>query len=193
MSPNFLKCIASVLAREAGYQCDHEDPGNYTGGVVGVGVLVGTNLGISAPVLREWRGHTVMADDMRALTKEEAEAIYEARYWAPIRGDELPLALAFVTLDAVVMSGMGGIDPKTHINHKRAAAWLQEAVGVDQDGHIGAATIAAAANCDQARAVRMACLLRLNYLMTLPTWAHFGRGWQTRVDTVQGAALALIP
>ena len=36
---------------EGGYSNDKRDPGNYTGAKIGVGKLIGTNWGISAPVL----------------------------------------------------------------------------------------------------------------------------------------------
>jgi lysozyme family protein len=182
MTPAFLACVASVLAHEGGFQKSHEDAGNWSSGNVGQGVLIGTNRGISAPMLLDWRNTFISEADMRALTREEAEAIYEARVWKPIRGDELPLPLAFVTLDAAVNSGTS-----------RAAKWLQGALGVQQDGAIGAITISAAAVCSNlASAVTGACERRLNFLKALQDWQYFGNGWQNRVYAVQAAALDLI-
>lgn len=74
---------------EGGYTNVREDGGNWTGGKVGVGQLIGTNLGISAPVLSAYLGRTATVNDMASLTHEVAEKIYIKNYWNPMRGDEI--------------------------------------------------------------------------------------------------------
>lgn len=189
MTPNCKTCIDLVLkpTHEGGYQRNPADPGNWTGGKVGLGSLIGTSHGISAPVLMRYLDRLPTVQDMENLPQATAEGIYEAQYWPGIKGDSLPLPLAMVTLDAEVMSGMGDA------HHERAAGWLQEALGTVPDGFIGPATIAAAAACDQAAVVQKACALRLAFLEALPTWDTFGHGWQARVADTQACALAAIP
>lgn len=192
MTPKCKICVDLVRLHEGGLSTNPADPGNWTGGKVGAGVLIGTNMGIAAPTLCAYLGREATAEEMRDLPPGVADAIYEQRYWPRMHGEDLPLPLAMVTLDAEVMSGLGGIDHLTHANHERAAGWLQEAVGVAPDGVIGPATIAAAAACDLRVAVVKACDLRLAFLKALPTWATFGGGWGSRVDDTRGKALALI-
>jgi lysozyme family protein len=77
------------LGIEGKYSGDPLDNGNWTGGKKGVGVLVGSNLGVSAPVLAKHLGRAITVDDMKNLSHETAEAIYRKNYWNPIRGDEI--------------------------------------------------------------------------------------------------------
>jgi lysozyme family protein len=189
MSPNFLTCAAGVLNSEGLYQCDPEDDGNWSGGTAGAGALIGTCRGISAPVLASWRRTPVTAADMRALTQEEALAIYDARYWVPLHGDELPLPLAYVALDSEVMSGLGSRTGHIH----RTVAWLQGALGVAVDDALGPITINSAQVADLSTVIPDFERRRLAFLQSLPKWPHYGGGWGARVERVQAAAMALIP
>lgn len=74
---------------EGGYTNHPNDAGNYTGGKVGVGALIGTNYGISAPVLQAYLQRVPSVADMKNLSKEIAESIYYKNYWMPVRGNEL--------------------------------------------------------------------------------------------------------
>lgn len=168
MTPAAQAAIDAVLAHEGGYVDHPADPGG------------ATNRGITIAVLAEYRGKPVTKDDVRALTEAEARAIYRARYWTPIRGDDLHPAVAYVTMDAAVNSGVS-----------RAARWLQQAVGVAADGAIGPRTIDAAAKADPAHVVETCCAERLAFLQSLKTWPMFGRGWERRVREVESEALRL--
>lgn len=93
---DFEQAHAFVQRAEGGYQADPRDRGNWTGGRINYGKLVGTNWGISAPVLRAWRNRDVTADEMQQLSQEEAAAIYRRHYWDALALGELtsdPLAL----------------------------------------------------------------------------------------------------
>jgi lysozyme family protein len=111
---------------------DPQDRGNWTSGRVGVGELRGSKYGIAAAF------HPDV--DIASLTRAEAEAIYRREYWAPIRGDALPGPLAVMVLDAAINCGVGA-----------AARLVQQAVGVFEDGVIGAMTL---------NGVRTACMTR---------------------------------
>jgi lysozyme family protein len=66
-----------------------EDSGNWTGGKVGLGQLIGSKYGISAPVLSSFLRKTPTTSDMRDLPEETAMVIYRKDYWNQIHGDEL--------------------------------------------------------------------------------------------------------
>lgn len=71
--------------------------------------------------------------DIRKLTKANAVAIYHRDYWLPLRCHELPVPVGEIVFDFGVNNGKS-----------RAAVWLQEAVGTEQDGFIGPVTLASA-------------------------------------------------
>lgn len=74
---------------EGGYQKHPNDNGNWTGGAVNSGTLVGTNWGISAPAYKTYFGKTPTEQDMRNLTQDQAKAIYRSLFWNKIKGDEI--------------------------------------------------------------------------------------------------------
>jgi lysozyme family protein len=166
----FLACVAEVLRHEGGYVDHPRDPGGCT------------NRGITRRTLEAWRRTSVTCEDVRALDEAEARAIYRAHYWNAVHGDELPAGLDLVAFDAAVNSG-----------RRRAALWLQEALGVPADGVIGPQTLRAARGAkDRAAVIARACELRLTFLRSLDTWSDFGRGWSRRVRAVRQAALAMV-
>lgn len=170
----FSQAFAVVAGEEGGFTANPEDPGNWTGGQCGAGQCLGTKFGISAA--------SYPTTDIAGLTIEEARAIYRRDYWAPVQGDALPPPLALLVFDAAVNNGVG-----------RAARWLQQAVGVPQDGVIGPATLAAV----RARAGDGAALLgafqteRMVFMAALPTWRTFGRGWARRLCTLPFEAVKM--
>jgi lysozyme family protein len=164
----FNECIAIVLRHEGGFVDHPRDPGG------------ATNMGITLRTLRDWRGDdSLTADAVRDLTEAEAREIYLARYWNPIRGDELPPGIDLAVFDWAVHGGVG-----------RAARDLQAVLGVTVDGAIGRQTIEAAKRADPAEVIRGVCERRLNHLRSRPHWDAFGRGWSRRVREIEEAALA---
>ena len=165
MRENFAEALQAVLHHEGGYVFHKDDPGGMT------------NLGVTKKVWEEWVGHTVDEKAMRALTPAAVAPMYKAKYWDKIRGDDLPTGVDYAVFDAAVNSGPG-----------RAAKWLQACVGVEQDGGIGPKTLAAVAAFDPAELVEDYAKRRLSFLMDLPHWGTFGKGWSRRVAEVQTVA-----
>lgn len=166
-SSRFNACLAEVLRHEGGYVDHPADPGG------------ATNLGITHTTLAAHRGRPVTKDDVRALTRAEAAAIYHARYWIPIRGDALPPGLDLALFDFAVNSGPA-----------RAVKALQGVLHVTQDGVVGPVTLAAIAKAPGPATLAIdLCDARMRFLRSLPTWATFGRGWTKRVSDVEVAAL----
>lgn len=171
-SSSFQTAVAWVMAWEGGFQNDASDPGNWTGGAIGDGMLVGTKFGISAAA------YPTM--DIVNLTPQEAKFLYARDYWTPINGDALPAPVAMVVFDAAVNCGPTA-----------SAQWLQAVLGVTTDGIIGPLTLAAVANyvaaepvpltgwaalCGEVVAQRVAA----NGLN--PTFSTNGLGWSRRIS-----------
>lgn len=108
--------------------------------------------------------------DIARLTVDDAIAIYRRDYWDRMRMDVLPDVVRADLFDTAVNSGPG-----------TAARLLQRAVGVAEDGVIGAVTLAAVARFEPARLRARFNAVRLRFLTDLTTWSTFGRGWARRI------------
>ena len=117
-SQSFQFCFDTVVKIEAGYTANPSDPGNWTGGVVGHGLLRGTKYGISAA--------SYPNVDIANLTEAQAETIYYSDYWTPMKGDSLPPAIALIVFDGAVNQGLG-----------TSIKCLQAALNLVQDGDLG--------------------------------------------------------
>ncbi|WP_276200290.1 glycosyl hydrolase 108 family protein [Chelatococcus sp. XZ-Ab1] len=172
MRENFPLSLEVIFEFEGGYSTLRSDPGNWTGGKVGVGELKGTKYGIAA--------NSFPHLDIKNLTKAEAGEIYRTRYWNKVRCDQLPDGVDLATFDPAVNSGPA-----------RAAKWLQAALGVTQDGVVGPQTVSAAVQTpDKITVVKKLCAKRLGFLQALSTWRTFGKGWLRRVTAVEAKAIA---
>jgi lysozyme family protein len=169
MKDNFQKALAAVLVHEGGFVNHPQDPGGMT------------NLGCTKTVWEEHCGHPVDEKAMRALTPADVAPLYKRKYWDKVQGDELPNGVDYLVFDAAINSGPG-----------RAAKWLQACVGVEPDGGIGPKTLAAVWACNPKQLVEDYTKRRLSFLMDLPTWDTFGRGWTRRVNEVEDTGLKLL-
>lgn len=152
-SAAFQRAVALTLSHEGGYQSRHDDPGNWTGGKVGQGLLRGTNMGIAA--------HRYPGEDIAGMTRARAEALYHRDYWLKVRGDELPPGLALITFDMAVNAGPGA-----------AVKCLQRACKVADDGVLGPATLAAAHQLgDAPKSLARLSRRRIRYYAALKGWA----------------------
>ena len=156
----FPDCIAHVLAAEGGLVNNPKDPGGVT------------KFGISQ--------RSYPALDIRALSLDEAKAIYQRDYWDKIQGENLPAGLDLLLLDHAVNAGPA-----------RAVRLLQHLVGVPEDGLMGPVTLAGVAIADPQDLIARYSELRLDFYRDLPTWRHFGAGWSRRVHRTRRAALAM--
>jgi lysozyme family protein len=168
----FFEVLPETLRHEGGFSKHPRDPGG------------ATNYGITHRTLAAWRGVArVTVDQVLALGRDEAAAIYRSEYWNKVQGDQLRAGLDLVVFDAAVNSGP-----------VRAVQWLQGALRVKVDGVLGPVTLAAqAAAPDLGAVIRRACALRLSFLRGLGHWDAFGRGWARRVAEVEAAALSALP
>ncbi|HTE02124.1 MAG TPA: glycosyl hydrolase 108 family protein [Mucilaginibacter sp.] len=89
---NFEAAKTSVLKIEAKFQTLPTDCGNYLtkSDCRSQKNIIGTNYGISAPVLQGYRKPiTITTQDMQNLDEPTAIGIYKANYWDVIKGDQI--------------------------------------------------------------------------------------------------------
>lgn len=139
---------------------DKSDPGNWTGGAPGKGVLKGSKYGVSA------KSHPEL--DIANLSLDDCKRIAKAEYWDKYYCDQLPPALAFHVFDTAYHGGS-------------PIRWLQEAVGATPDGIAGSKTIAAVRAANPAAVVMAFNRKRLTYLMGLKNWPQNAKGWTARI------------
>lgn len=110
MRENFDGCLSFTLGFEGGFSSDRRDPGNWTGGKVGKGVLKGTNKGVSAAAYPSL--------DIKNLSPARIGQIYRSDYWDKVSGDKLAAGVDLVTFDGAVHSGVS-----------RSLKWLMASIG----------------------------------------------------------------
>lgn len=162
MRYNLANILKLSTNNEGGFVNHPKDPGG------------ATNHGITIATLQAYRKRPTSVADVRALTLAEANAIYEANYWKPIWGDQLPAGLDYAMFDFGINSGVS-----------RAVKTLQALLpGIAVDGVMGPKTIAAVAAFDPADLIRKLCDARLAFVKRLNTFSTFGRGWTYRITGI---------
>jgi lysozyme family protein len=162
MKENFEQSLNFVLASEGGYSDDSADKGGET------------NFGISK------KSHP--DEDIANMTLERAAEIYQKDYWMPIRGDDLPSGVDYVTFDSAVNHGPGN-----------AGRFLQRAsnrqIGtLTTDGVIGPMTIEKVARCEPRGLIcdilRERDIFYRKIVARDISQSKFMRGWLARLATV---------
>ena len=151
---NFDQAFDALIGFEGGYSNNPADPGG------------ATNWGVTQKVANA-NGYS---GDMRDYSRDDAKAVYKAKYWDAVQADQLPDALRYSVFDAAVNSGV-----------HQAIQWLQQAVKVGDDGVIGPMTLSAVQGADGGRLASAFNGERLDFMTNLPTWQVFGKGWARRV------------
>lgn len=174
MRSNFAHVLPLLFEDEGGYCNDAGDPGGPT------------KWGIIYDDLIQWRGLPRTASKasriaaVQAVTKDEAAAIYRAKYWDALRCDDMPAGVDYAVFDYGVNSGI-----------RRAARVLQRIVGAKADGVVGGMTLAAVARTEPETIIDELSEERLGFLQRLRTWRIFGKGWKRRVVHVHADALLM--
>lgn len=166
----FDEAFKRLIGHEGGYSTDRRDPGNWTGGRVGVGTLKGTKFGLAA--------NTYPNLDIKNLTLAQAKAIYKKDWWDKLGADGMHSAIVFQLWDFAINAGKS-----------RAIKELQQAVGVPADGIIGPQTLAAVNSHDLNDVILSLTAERLKFYTSLSTFKTYGKGWTNRVaDNLKYAA-----
>lgn len=155
VAASFEEAYAFIRRWEGGYVNDPDDRGG------------ATNLGVTQATYDAYRRrHGLPLQDVRSITREEAEAIYREGFWEPSGAGSLPRPLGIVHMDTAVNMGLG-----------RARQFLEEA----QVHHPG----------DPQAAVETYLDLRLNRYLELardPSQRKFLAGWLNRLRDLSGYA-----
>lgn len=184
MKESWSEALAFTFQWEGGYSGDSNDPGNWTGGAVGSGIMIGSNRGISAPVWKEanpGQGDSWLTTTMQTLTPSDAEAIYKNKYWNPIQGDSLSAGLDLLVFDEAVNVGVSG-----------AVKIFQGVLMVVQDGVIGPQTMGAVASFDPSVLIAKLAMAQINDYLSFGDWYLYGIGWTRRCAARTLAALELL-
>ncbi len=169
MKKNYAKALKAELVYEGGKVDDPRDPGGRT------------NQGIIQRVYNAFRiGQGQPIKDVYDMAPLERDTIYKRQYWDVIKGDELPSGVDLVVFDGAVNSGCA-----------QSIKWLQRAVGLTADGHLGMVTLEKVLEQEDADAlIEKICAARLDFLDNLKTWKTYGKGWSARVRNVKAIGQA---
>jgi lysozyme family protein len=166
------EAIALMIRLEGGFVDNPKDPGG------------ATKFGITQRTLGYWRSLIVGPANVQDLTIAQATAIYEQTDWTEIHGDQLPAALAVLVLNSAVNQG-----------EPTAIRLLQAALGLQQDGIMGAATLAAVTSWhspympEQTLAEEYCAHVAVRYAHLNATEPVFELGWFRRLMRVYTAAV----
>jgi lysozyme family protein len=166
----YPEALRRVLVHEGGYANHPDDPGGET------------MKGVTYRVYHAYRQRKGLEPrSVRFITDQELQEIYRLQYWNQCRADDLPPGVDYVVFDGAVNSGP-----------KQSILWLQRALGLPvADGTMGEATLAAVSNhIDHDALIAEICRRRMGFLRSLRTWGSFGKGWTSRVSSVQAVGQA---
>ena len=168
MPDRFAACLPFILMMEGGNDDDPYDHGGRTSRGV---------------IQREYdvyrRQHGLPTRDVWSASDAEIADIYQHAYWLPI-APTLPAGVDLVYFDVAVNAGPG-----------QAAKQLQRALGVAVDGAIGPATHAAVAAQSPVDLVNRFSSVRRSFYHALAQYPRYGKGWISRVDQIEKAALEM--
>lgn len=165
----FDACLPWILRMEGG---DDDDPHDH-GGRTSRGVIQR-----EYDAYREGKGEPTR--DVWNASDAEIADIYEHKYWLPI-SPTLPAGVDLMFFDTCVNAGPG-----------QGAKQLQRALGVAPDGAIGPITRNAIESADPATLVKDFADARRNFYRALAQFPRYGRGWLSRVDQIESAALKMV-
>lgn len=175
-----IKAIEYVLVNEGPYSNDPDDSGG------------ATNFGLTKVDVAAFRGVKVSSlsnDDIKHLSKDEAILIYKARYWSPLRGDQIvDQTVATAILDVGVLYGVSTV-----------TKYVQNAINalgghVAVDSSFGALTVIGLNKVDPKAFIQSLhgqVIDRINAIVfSHPKDAKFRKGWKARADRLLTIAIA---
>lgn len=170
---NFSSCLKPLLVSEGGNDDDPDDAGGRT------------SRGITQREYDAYRTtHPGLPSDVWKAPQSAIQAIYESSYWEPWC-PQLPDGVDYVFFDVSVLHGPA-----------KAATWMQKALGVEADGHLGILTLTAMQAADPSEVVSgMSSLRRAHFkgiVRGKPTQEKFLKGWLARADRVENDALKMV-
>jgi lysozyme family protein len=172
----FDKIVSFVLIYEGGYVNDPDDPGGET------------NRGITAATLASaYAAGIVKHNVVKNLTRDEAVAIYKARYYTNYGYDKFPYAVSLVLTDTTVNMGRGGAASVA----QKACNTLGKSLTVDSKwGPLTQAAVEALAS--DPRFARTLLLKRKDryddIIVSRPASEKYRQGWYNRLKALAAEA-----
>jgi lysozyme family protein len=169
----FETALDMVLRFEGGDTDDPRDAGGFT--------RFGISIRFAGSIYLDLDGDgKTTKEDMKALTRKKAAAIYREHFWDRVIGERLPPAVAMAVFDFAVNCGVPS-----------ASRRLQRAIGAKADGRIGEKTIAAAWKIDPMASVADLTARRCKKYAETKQVKIYGLGWMRRAASVHQNANAL--
>ena len=162
MKSNYDLAYALIRKAEGGYanRPRKHDPGGET------------NYGVTKKTYDAYRkGKGLPRQSVVLISQDEVAEIYRQEYARPVRFDDLPAGVDYIVFDTAIHSGP-----------VRAAKLLQRVVGADEDGFIGAKTLASVAAMPPMQLLSELKEVRMRYLRGLDNWKPNANGWTNRVN-----------
>lgn len=179
IAANWPRVLANVLISEGGNDDDPRDPGGRT------------SRGI---IQREWNAwrqtHPGLPADVWKAPQSQVEAIYRAKYWDVMRGDELPAGVDYSVADYSINSGIGR-GGKVLRCAVQIDMPIVDCVRVSRTWEITPDILDAVKRLDAKTLIRTINDERIGFLRRLPTYKHFGGGWSRRVASVRSISLSM--
>lgn len=172
---SFHEAQELVKKVERGYSNDRKDRGNYVGGN-----FIGTNHGISAPLLAKYMGKTPTVEDMKNLSYEKALEIYKKEFWNRLKLEHLKnQSIANIIYDGCVNQG---------VNTMRSIirdALEENNINVDDDDNIFSEKILSKINdMDSEILFNSIKKHRINKYKQARTYKTHGSGWLNRINNI---------
>lgn len=138
-----------------------------------------TNQGITIGTFRHFYGTAMTVDDLKAMTEEQWQRIFEVGYWKPWRADEIrSQGVANICVDWGWASGT-----------KTAIKQVQRLLGVAVDGIVGTNTLAAINGAEPRELFERIKQARHAFVRDIvlrnPSQARFSRGWTNRINDIR--------
>jgi lysozyme family protein len=176
---SFEEAQSSVKEVEAGFSDDRSDTGNWVE-VPGYGKrFVGTNHGISAPILQKYLGRIPKREDMENLSYQTALEIYKKDYWDAQNLSELcDQSVANIIYDGCVNQGIDGTSQVI----QNAAKEL----GLNIEGNVySKSNLKKLNSLNQEKLFNSIKKYRESRYKEAPTWGTHGDGWMNRLDGIE--------
>ncbi|ENX58186.1 MULTISPECIES: glycoside hydrolase family 108 protein [Acinetobacter] len=155
MNKTFQTALKRVLQHEGGYVNHPSDPGGET------------NYGITKATAQNY-GYK---GSMKNIPMDMVERIYKNQFWDALSCDSFPYSFAYQYFDAGVNHGL--------VNARKI---LQRALGVKDDGIVGAITLNEIRKQPQFALINLFNAERIQFYTRIKTFNTFGKGWMSRVS-----------
>jgi len=169
-----------VKTVEAGYSDDRGDTGNWIT-IPGYGQrFVGTNHGISAPILQEYLGRYPKKEDMMNLSYQTALKIYKSKYWNEQNLSELKnQSIANIIYDGCVNQGQSAM------RSLMRDLYSKNGIEIGDADPFAKSSIEKINKLNQSKLFNTIKDMRGGLYRQAATWKRHGEGWMNRLEGIE--------